>query len=388
MGNPKTQDGLRLFERLERAYFLSRPNRFLVRCEREGRVIQAFLPNPGRLLELLLPGQRLYLIRQEGAQPRKTAYTVVAVEREGQPIMLHTHRTNDVARYLLKQGRVPGLEQMRVKASEVRVGHSRFDFLLERRRERVLLEVKSCTLFGNRVAMFPDAVTERGTRHLRELASLAQNRTRGAVLFVVHWPHARIFMPDFHTDMVFSETLVAVRDRIQIIPISVGWNSDLGLCGEPRLLKIPWDYVERESKDRGSYLLILYLRRGTSLWIGKLGKISFPRGFYIYVGSAMRGLTRRIERHRHARKRFHWHVDALRAVAEFRSALPIRSSARLECDIAEALKGIGQWQIPGFGSTDCRCRTHLFGMTDDPFRLPDFHRLLRYFRMDRYEAVA
>lgn len=386
--NEQRQGGLRLFERPKTAYFLSRPNRFLVRCERGGRVIHAFLPNPGRLLELLLPGRRLYLVREDGIRPRKTAYTVVAVERDGLPIMLHTHRTNDVAHYLLNHGRIPGLEGARVEASEVSVGRSRFDFLLERGKRRVLLEVKSCTLFGNRVAMFPDAVTERGARHLRELASLCQDRIHGGVLFVVHWPHARIFMPDFHTDLAFSETLLEVRHRVQIIPISVRWNSDLSLCGEPRLLKIPWNYIESESKDRGSYLLILYLRRSRNLSIGRLGEISFPRGFYIYVGSAMRGLRKRIERHRHARKRPHWHIDALRAAAEFRSALPIRSSARLECDIAEALGGIGQWEIPGFGSTDCTCRTHLFGMTDDPLQGADFHGLLQYFRMDRYEAVT
>jgi len=387
-GCQKTWDGLRLFERTKTAYFISRPNRFLVRCKSGGRVIHAFLPNPGRLLELLLPGRRLHLVREEGIQPRKTAYTVVAVEREGLPIMLHTHRTNEVAHYLLKNRKVPGLEGARVKASEIRFGRSRFDFLLEREGERVFLEVKSCTLFGNHVAMFPDAVTKRGTRHLKELASLVESRTCGAVLFVVHWPHARIFMPDYHTDLAFSETLLEVRHTIQIIPISVGWNFDLSLDREPRLLEIPWKYIERESKDRGSYLLVLHLRKRRSLSVGRLGKISVPPGFYIYVGSAMRGLERRIERHRHTRKRPHWHIDVLRAVAEFRSALPIRSSARLECDIARALEEIGQWQIPGFGSTDCACGTHLFGMSGDPSHLPNFHRLLQYFRMDRYEAMA
>ncbi len=191
-------------------------------------------------------------------------------------------------------------------------------------------------------------------------------------------------MPDYHTDLAFSKTLLEVRHRIQIIPVSVRWHADLRLDGQVRLLRIPWSYIERESKDRGSYLLILYLRRGKRLSVGKLGRISFPQGFYIYVGSAMNGLEKRIGRHRHLRKRLHWHIDALRAVTEFRSALPIRSSERLECAIAGALEGMGQWEIPCFGSTDCTCRTHLFGMAGDPFHLPEFHRVLQYFRMDRY----
>jgi sugar fermentation stimulation protein A len=383
--NQHNSQRLRLFDRVQEAHFLSRPNRFLVACKTKNRIVHAFLPNPGRLRELLLPGSRLYLVRQEGSESRKTGYTVVAVEREGHPILLDTHRTNDVAHYLLRENKVPGLEGTTVRASEVRFGRSRFDFLLKKGRERVLLEVKSCTLFGNQVAMFPDAITERGSRHLRELASLSQNGTRGTVLFVVHWPYARIFMPDYHTDLAFAETLLAVRERIQIIPISVRWNSELSLDGDPRLLTIPWDTIERESRDRGSYLLILYLNRRRSLRIGELGEISFPRGFYVYVGSAMKGLQRRIERHRHMRKRFHWHIDAFRAVTEFRSALPVRSSVRLECEIARALGGIAQWQIPRFGATDCGCKTHLFGMNSDPFHLSGFHGLLQYFRMDRYD---
>jgi sugar fermentation stimulation protein A len=372
-----------------KATFLTRLNRFLVRCECGGQVVEAFLPNPGRLWELLLPGRPLYLIGEEGTHPRKTAYTVVAVEREGQAIMLHTHRTNEVARFLLDHGQVPGLEGRRVKASEVRVGRSRFDFLLEGRGEQVFLEVKSCTLFGNRVAMFPDAVTERGARHLRDLASLSQKVGRGAVLFVVHWPHAWFFMPDYHTDLGFAKTLLEVRHKIQIIPLSVRWNSDLSLSREVKLLHIPWTYVEKESRDRGSYLLILQLQKKRNLSVGRLGRIAFRPGFYIYVGSAMRALGKRLDRHRRTRKRLHWHIDGLRGVTGFHSVLPIRASARLECEIASALKGIGQWEIPGFGSTDCGCETHLFGLRDDPFHRPDFHSLLQYYRMDRYEeAVA
>ncbi len=310
------------------------------------------------------------------------------MEREGLPVMLHTHRTNHVAHYLLDRGKVPGLEGAQVKSSEVRVGRSRFDFLLEQGRKKIFVEVKSCTLFGNQVAMFPDAVTERGARHLKELASLVTENTHGAVLFLVHWPHARIFMPDYHTDPAFSETLLKVRNKLQIIPLSVHWRSDLSLDGEPRLLKIPWSHIERESRDRGMYLLVLFLRRRRCLSIGRLGRIIFPRGFYVYVGSAMNGLEKRIERHRRVRKRPHWHVDALRAVSEFYSAFPIRSSDRLECEIAGALSQIGEWKIPDFGSTDCLCGTHLFGFIGDPSHRTDFHRILQRFRMDRYDTVG
>jgi sugar fermentation stimulation protein A len=346
-------------------------------------MVSAFLPNPGRLRELLFPGRLLYLVREARPLNRKTSYTVVAVDREGQPMMLHTHRTNEVARSLLQKKKLPGLENAEIVRSEISVGGSRFDFLLREGEQDILLEVKSCTLVGERLAMFPDAVTERGTRHLRELAKISGGGVRTVVLFVVHWPFAEVFMPDFHTDLSFSQMLLRVRDRVEVMAVSVRWDPDLSLSSKVKVLSIPWDVIEREAKDRGSYLLILNVKRDRKIHVGKLGKVHFRKGFYVYVGSGMANLSRRMERHRHLRKRSHWHIDALRAVAEFRSALALRSSDRLECEVAEAVSGIAGWSVPRFGSTDCSCETHLFGMASDPIQSEDFHKLLQYFRMDR-----
>jgi DNA-binding sugar fermentation-stimulating protein len=84
------------------------------------------------------------------------------------------------------------------------VGHSRFDFLLERNGRPFYLEVKSCTLVGRSIAMFPDAVTARGRRHLEELADMGRRGTPCGVLFLIHWPRAvtsshtlRLNSPDF-----------------------------------------------------------------------------------------------------------------------------------------------------------------------------------------------
>jgi sugar fermentation stimulation protein A len=380
----KCQEKLVLFNELVRAQFLSRPNRFMIRCESDGKHLSAFLPNPGRLQELLLPGRVIHLTREAQSRSRKTRYTVVAVERGSHPIMLHTHRTNEVAKYLLQTGKLPGAEKMKIIQSEVRVGASRFDFLLKENDKKILLEVKSCTLVGRSVAMFPDAVTERGTRHLRELAKLSEEGIKAVILFIVHWPFARIFMPDYHTDLKFSQTLIQVKDRVKVVPISVRWEQDLSLSANVSILQIPWDYIEKEAEDRGSYLLVLRLKKKKNIHIGKLGEVSFRNGFYIYVGSAMANLSERMERHRHLRKLHHWHIDELRAVAEFHAVLPIRSSTRLECIIAQSLSRIVEWSIPEFGSSDCSCETHLFGMTANPIHSESFQTLLQHFRMDRY----
>jgi len=92
----------RFFDHTIRARFVSRPNRFLIRCKGKGRILSAFLPNPGRLQELLFPGCIIHLVREEKSPNRKAHYTAVAVDREEHPIMLHTHRWNEVARYQRK----------------------------------------------------------------------------------------------------------------------------------------------------------------------------------------------------------------------------------------------------------------------------------------------
>ncbi|MFB3884529.1 MAG: DNA/RNA nuclease SfsA [Thermodesulfobacteriota bacterium] len=379
---------MHFFNNIIWARFLSRPNRFLVRCKWNGRILSAFLPNPGRLQELLLPGCPIYLVKERKSQDRKTRYTAVAVERDGHPIMLHTHRTNDVARYLLEHKKIPGLEKVKIVKPEVRIGRSRFDFLLEDRGREILLEVKSCTLVGKEVAMFPDAVTERGTRHIEELARLSEEGIGTVVLFIVHWPFAKIFMPDYHTDLNFSQTLLRIREKVKVISLAIGWKQDLSLSPKTNLLRIPWDHIEEEAKDRGSYLVVLHLKRRSNIRIGKVGKVSFRKGFYVYVGSAMANLSKRMERHRHLRKQHHWHIDDLRDIADFHSILAIRSSVRLECEIAKAFSKIAEWTIPGFGSTDCHCETHLFGMSEDPFHSKDFHKVFQYFRMDRYSEKS
>jgi len=373
---------LNLFGPTEKATFIKRPNRVVVVCNLHGKISKAFLPNPGRLWELLLPGAVLYL--EKSLQPeRKLPYTVVAIEREGRPVMAHTHRTNDLVEYLLRTGVIPGLEGTEIIKREVRHGNSRFDFLLKRGEGETYLEVKSCTLFGRQVAMFPDAITARGKKHLEELAELTGIGKSGAVVFLICWPRASFFMPDYHTDLDFSKTLLSVRGRVSILPVALELNPDLSLTSKLRLLEIPWDLLEKEVEDRGSYILILRLLARKKLNIGKLGRMEFKAGYYLYAGSAQKNLTQRLDRHKRERKKLFWHIDYLRAHAEVHLALPIRASDPLECELAQSIKRISQWEVPGFGCSDCSCSSHLYGMRKDPIHTPEFISLLQYFRMDR-----
>lgn len=372
------------FNDLRKGLFVGRPNRFTVLCTIGNRTVRAYLPNPGRLWELLFPGTVLYLEKHDESHQGCTCYTVVAVERAGHPIMLHTHVTNLVAGQLIGEDRIPGLEGSVVIRPEVTIGRSRFDFLLKQQGRDVVVEVKSCTLVGNRIAMFPDAVTLRGTRHVRELEGFAKEGKRGAVIFLVHWPKAEFFMPEWHTDLELSRALLAVKDTVLVKALAVEWKQNLEL-GNVRDIDIPWSVITQEAADRGSYIIVLKLKRDRRLTIGSLGDIFFRKGYYCYAGSAKENLTKRIERHRRKRKKMFWHIDYLRDAADVHAAIPVRASEALECEIAGALGKVADWIVPGFGSSDCRCPGHLFGMEQDPIRSRSFIDLLLYFRIDRLE---
>lgn len=289
---------------------------------------------------------------------------------------------------LLEQRRVPGLESAKVVRSEAPFGSSRFDFLMEEDRGRFFLEVKSVTLFGNGAALFPDAITERGRRHLLELAELGSDAARTdepkpVVLFLVHSNRVERFLPDYHTDLDFSRTLLQVRNWVRTLPVALGWTSSLRLKGRPKPLSIPWAFIEKEAQDRGAYLLLMKLTENRSIRVRKLGELRFESGWYVYVGSAMENLTARIARHLRHRKRLHWHVDYLREAAVQCRALPIRSSSRQECVLAKAMGSILTPGPAGFGSSDCDCPTHLFYSPELPLYLRGFHKTLESFRMPK-----
>ena len=162
-----------------------------------------------------------------------------------------------------------------------------------------------------------------------------------------------------------------------IFPVAIGWSSGLTMGYGVEIFENPWQYLRHGIKDTGSYLLVLRLERERLVKIGRLGEVMFQGGYYIYVGSAMRNLRARIERHRRKGKKLHWHIDYLTQVADGLDSIPIRSSQRQECEIAQAISSIMKIGPSGFGSSDCRCLTHLFWSERNPIQIEAFHRLLQ-----------
>jgi len=366
---------------LEKAKFLSRINRFVIQCLFRGKKIEVFLPNPGRLWELLWPGATIYFEKTPNTN-RKLSYTAIAIERDGYPVFINTHLTNYLVEFLLQNDLIPGLEGVSVQQKEYSWGNSRFDFLLKKGEREIILEVKSCTLYGKYVAMFPDAVTRRGRKHIQELRELAKQGKEGAILFLIFSPTAKYFLPEYHTDPEFAHELFQAQEEISIFPLAIKLQDNFSKISSIELLQIPWPILEKENKNRGAYILILYLPLEKELHIGKLGPRHFPAGYYLYVGSAKKNLSQRIARHQRQNKNFFWHIDYFLNQAQFYKAIPIRSSTDIECALAGELQKIASWEIPGFGSSDCSCPSHLLGMKTDPLLNPAFISILQHFRMD------
>ncbi|WP_406677752.1 DNA/RNA nuclease SfsA [Moorella sp. ACPs] len=210
---------VKLPENLIKARFLIRPNRFTVVAENGGRHLTAFLADPGRLAELLLPGTELYLAPVQAGEKRKTVYDVVLVHRDGTFISLDSRLPNRLFAAAFRSGWLEAFQGYRQLTAEVRVGSSRLDFLLTVGGEKeaglpgeglppCYVEVKSVTLVNShRVALFPDAPTSRGSRHLQELMALRDRGCRAAVVFIIQREDALIFAPNEATDPLFARTL-------------------------------------------------------------------------------------------------------------------------------------------------------------------------------------
>ena len=141
----------------------------------------------------------------------------------------------------------------------------------------------------------------------------------------------------------------------------------LGFRGDAGESFYPLDPAERLPLGaKGSYALVLRLDEPRPLRIGRLGSSVLPVGCYVYCGSALGGLRGRIERHQRVEKRLHWHVDYLLEAARLTEVWVARTSIRLECSLAAYLLGCSEASAPvrGFGSSDCRCPSHLLHWAD------------------------
>ena len=176
------------YAQVQQGWFLARPNRFIALVELDGKQVVCHVKNTGRCQELLQPGAEVILA--EAQRPdRKTAYDLIAVYKEQLLINIDSQAPNQVAEEYLKR-LFPGLTSVR---REYRVGDSRLDLYAEVGQRQVYIEVKGCTLEKAGIAMFPDAPTARGVKHLHTLTELAAEGKEAWMLFVIQMDGPRCF---------------------------------------------------------------------------------------------------------------------------------------------------------------------------------------------------
>lgn len=190
---------------------LRRYQRFFAEVELDdGRIVTAHTPNTGSMLQCAVPGHRV-LISAAANPLRKLPWTLELIEVNGAWVDTHTLRTNRVVEEGLRAGAIAELSGYDVSA-EVPYGDSRIDFLLQREGEAILVEVKNVTLCSaSGIASFPDAVTERGQKHLRELARARTEGYRAVIFFLVQRGEAMAFTSADAIDPRYGQLLREVK---------------------------------------------------------------------------------------------------------------------------------------------------------------------------------
>ena len=186
------------------AIFIERPNRFIANVEIEGKPVTVHVKNTGRCKELLVKGATVYLEKAKNPE-RKTLYDLVAVETPIGIINIDSQAPNAVVKeWLLKQDYDKVIP-------EYKYGNSRIDFYMEKGNEKYLMEVKGCTLIKDGIGYFPDAPTERGVKHLRELAEAAKHGFKTAVAFVIQVEGVSEVRPNIDTHPEFGTALAEAK---------------------------------------------------------------------------------------------------------------------------------------------------------------------------------
>jgi len=209
-----TTQKLPIFEipKLMKGTFLSRPNRFIGEIKYRGKIETAHIHDPGRLKELLIKGAEVLFTNSQG----KLKYYIKSVKKEDEWVLIDSGLHSKIAMKVFNF--LPEFANVKEIKKEVTYGNSRIDFVLD----GIPLEVKGCSLVRDGLALFPDAPTERGTRHVEEII-----KHNGILLFLI-LRKARKFAPNKETDSKFSDKLIEARNKgIKIIPVQISFDGKM-----------------------------------------------------------------------------------------------------------------------------------------------------------------
>lgn len=196
--------------------FKKRPNRFIAEVEVDGNIEIAHVPNTGRCKELLVENATVWLKPSDNPN-RKTKFSLHFVENRGHLVSIYSQEANSIVYDAIVNGKIKELSDYDYHQREKTIDNSRIDIYLANEvddccgktflEDPCFVEVKGVTLVVGKEARFPDAPTERGTKHLKELIKLKKEGFRTVVFFLVQHPLGESFRPNWENDPLFSQTL-------------------------------------------------------------------------------------------------------------------------------------------------------------------------------------
>lgn len=218
MNMEETNQGQLKWPRLIEGILIKRYKRFMADVKlKNGHVVTAHCPNSGSMLECSEAGRTVYLSRSDNPK-RRLRYTWELIEMPTSLVGVNTLVPNRLVKAAIKAGMIPMLSDFDTIRSEVKYGdHSRIDILLERGEDRVFVEIKNCTLINDGIAYFPDAVTLRGLKHLKELQNQVRLGYQSVIFYLIQRMDASLFRPADYIDPDYGNELrKAIQNGVQI----------------------------------------------------------------------------------------------------------------------------------------------------------------------------
>ena len=192
------------YNNIVKADFKKRINRFVAECDIKGENIKVHVKNTGRCKELLKENAFVYLQKSDNSN-RKTAYDLISVYKGKELFNMDSQVPNKLVKEAIENGNIKleGFDEDMTIKPETKYGNSRLDFLIQNKNRKAYVEVKGVTLEENGVAMFPDAPTVRGIKHIRELIDALKEGNDAYLIFVIQFRGSKYFTPNpSHKDFI------------------------------------------------------------------------------------------------------------------------------------------------------------------------------------------
>ncbi|MBC8586903.1 DNA/RNA nuclease SfsA [Paratissierella segnis] len=201
------------YEKIVEGIFLNRPNRFISHVLINGKKETVHVKNTGRCRELLIPGVKVILEDCSSNPNRKTKYSLISVWKNDMLINMDSQVPNFVVYNALRENSIDGLTNLTYIKREVSFNNSRFDIYFEDEVKKGFIEVKGVTLENDGISMFPDAPTERGTKHALEMIEAVKQGYRGIIFFLIQMKGPKVFRLNWKMDNKFSEAVRLASEK-------------------------------------------------------------------------------------------------------------------------------------------------------------------------------